>query len=277
MKRLPLILTIAFLASLAFLLWKKSNTENGENEESESPAADATDPQFWEDIAVREADPNYTPAPPLHQYYSDGTKTRDGTGKYYQGREIAQVMGHPALTWLERNNREDEESPSIAMQLLDLTENEVLADIGAGSGYYSLRLAMQRPQGRIIAVDIQKEMLEFLEQRMKKIDVQNISPHLGKLDDIGLPGNSIDSPLIVDAYHEFSHPYEMMQSIKKALRPGGRVFLLEYRAEDPTVPIKPLHKMTQAQVKKEMSLIGLEWEKTLDELPWQHLMVFRKP
>jgi SAM-dependent methyltransferase len=277
MKRLPLILTIAFLSSLAFLLWKRSTAENGKYQAPESPSTTTTDPKFWESITVREADPDSPPAPPLHEYYSDGIKTRDGTGKFYQGREIAQVMGHPALTWLERDNREDEESPSIAMQILDLAETEVLADIGAGSGYYSLRIAMLRPRGRVIAVDIQPEMLDFLEQRMEKIDVQNISPHLGNIDDIGLPADSIDSALMVDAYHEFSHPYEMMQSIKKALRPGGRVYLLEYRAEDPSVPIKPLHKMTQAQVKKEMSLIGLEWEKTLDDLPWQHLMVFRKP
>ena len=193
------------------------------------------------------------------------------------GREIAQVMGHPAISWLERSNREDEEAPSKALAMLGLKENSVIADIGAGSGYYTFRLANQYPKGRIIAVDIQPEMISYLEQEKETLDVKNVSAHLGKIDDTLLPQNSIDAAIMVDAYHEFSHPYEMIRSIHRALRPGGRIFLLEYRAEDPLVNIKPLHKMTQAQAKAEMKAAGMEWVETKDDLPWQHFMIFEKP
>ncbi|MFT6181872.1 MAG: ubiquinone/menaquinone biosynthesis C-methylase UbiE [Paracoccaceae bacterium] len=209
--------------------------------------------------------------------YTTGPKSVDGIGKFYQDREIAHVMGHRGIKWLERPEREFEESPTRAIDFIDLKESDVIADIGAGSGYYSLRLGMKHPEAKVIAVDIEKEMIGFLEQRIAQLSAENVSTHLGTIEGINLPPDSIDAALMVDSYHEFSHPYEMMSSIVSALRPGGRVFLLEYRAEDPTVPIKLLHKMTQAQAKKEMALVGLEWEKTLDDLPWQHFMVFRKP
>ena len=165
----------------------------------------------------------------------------------------------------------------MAIKMIELKPGQVLADIGAGSGYYSLRLAMEHPDSQVIGVDIQPEMLTFLEKRKKQLDVKNIKTHLGKIHDIDLPPESIDAALMVDAYHEFSHPYEMIKSIYDAMRPGGRIYLLEYRAEDPNVPIKPLHKMTQAQAKKEMAFVGFEWEKTMDQLPWQHFMIFKKP
>ena len=234
--------------------------------------------EYWESVTTANQTPaNYQPPHPEHDFYSDGPQTRDGTGKYYQGREIAYVMGHPAINWLERRTREQEEAPKKALDLIKLAPGEVLADIGAGSGYYSLRIAMNHLKSRVVSVDIQPEMIDFLKGRAEQLDINNVSPHLGKIDDIGLPEESINAALMVDAYHEFSHPYEMMTSIAYALKPGGRVYLLEYREEDPNVPIKPLHKMSQEQAKKEMALAGLVWDETIDDLPWQHFMVFRKP
>lgn len=209
--------------------------------------------------------------------YTDGPRTRDGIGKYYMGREIAQVMGHQGISWLERDNREDEEAPSKAIALLDLEPNTVIADIGAGSGYYSFRIAKKYPTSKVIAVDIQPEMLDFVKKKAAAENVSNVTPHLGSIESIQLSSQTIDAALFVDAYHEFSHPYEMMTSIFEALRPGGIVYLLEYRAEDPKVPIKPLHKMSQAQAKREMEFIGFEWAETKNQLPWQHLLVFKKP
>lgn len=212
-----------------------------------------------------------------HPVYSEGPRTRDGIGKYYMGREIAQVMGHLGISWLERENREEEEAPSKAIALIDLKPKAVIADIGAGSGYYSFRLAKRFPDSKVIAVDIQQEMLDFIEKKSADESIENVSPHLGTIESIQLPPESIDAALFVDAYHEFSHPYEMMQSIFLALRPGGIVYLLEYREEDPKVPIKPLHKMSQAQAKREMEFVGYEWVETKNELPWQHFFVFKKP
>ena len=209
--------------------------------------------------------------------YSLGPASRDGTGKFYMGREIAKVMGHQAIRWLERPEREAEEAPSRALEALALKPTETIADIGAGSGYYTFRLARLVPQGKVVAVDIQPEMIHYLERREKELGMSNVEAHLGTIDDTRLAPASIDAAIMVDAYHEFSHPREMMRSLVRALRPGGRIFLLEYRAEDPKVPIKPLHKMTQAQAKKEMEAVGLRWQQTHDFLPWQHFMVFVKP
>ena len=210
--------------------------------------------------------------------YHKGRKTFDGTGKYYMGREIAYVMGHQAIRWLERSNRENEEAPSKAIAALNLKPTDVIADIGAGSGYYTFRLAPLVPKGTVMAVDIQPEMISFLESKEKKLGLTNVVAHLGKVDDTLLTPESIDAALMVDAYHEFSHPREMMESLFKALKPGGRIVLLEYRAEDPKVPIKPLHKMTKEQARKEMEIVGLKWKSTDSELlPWQHFMIFVKP
>ena len=211
-------------------------------------------------------------------HYSKGRKTFDGIGKFYMGREISYVMGHQAIRWLERSNREDEEAPSKAIAALNLKETDVIADIGAGSGYYTFRLAPLVPKGKVVAVDIQPEMISFLENKEKKLGLTNVEAHLGTVEDTRLKADSIDAALMVDAYHEFSHPREMMESIFKALRPGGRVILLEYRAEDPKVPIKPLHKMSVAQSRKEMEVVGLKWKSTDSKLlPWQHFMIFEKP
>jgi len=208
--------------------------------------------------------------------YEFGRASRDGIGKFYMGREISFVTGHRGMKWPERDARESEEAPTQAIAALDLHPAAVIADIGAGSGYYSFRLAELVPDGEVIAVDIQPEMIAFLESRADELGADNVRPHLGEIDDTRLDPDSIDAAIMVDAYHEFSHPREMMESVVRALRPGGRVFLLEYRAEDRAVPIKPLHKMSEAQARAEMEAVGLEWVRTDDFLPWQHFMVFRK-
>jgi ubiquinone/menaquinone biosynthesis C-methylase UbiE len=209
--------------------------------------------------------------------YSYTKPSRDGIGKVYLGREISHVMGHRGAAWLERRTRVQEEQPDQAVAAMELKPDDVVADVGAGTGYFSFRMATLVPQGKVYAVDIQPEMLAIIKQRMARRLVDNIVPVKGSIIDPGLPVNSIDAALFVDAYHEFSHPHEMMQGIVKALKPGGRVFLIEYRGEDPSIPIKRLHKMTQTQAKKEMNAVGLEWVQTKDFLPTQHFMVFRKP
>ena len=160
---------------------------------------------------------------------------------------------------------------------LNLAPTDVVADIGAGTGYFTFRMAPQVPRGRVFAVDIQPEMLDIMRQRIGEQGINNVSLVRGTVQDPNLPADSIDVALMVDAYHEFSHPREMMQSLVEALVPGGRVVLIEYRKEDPSVPIKPLHKMSEAQVRKEMEAVGLEWVETKDMLPRQHFLIFEKP
>ncbi len=199
-----------------------------------------------------------------------------GIGKFYMGREISFVMGHQAAAWLNRPGRIQEEMPDEVVANMGLQADHVVADIGAGSGYFSFRIAKLVPDGNVLAVDIQPEMLALIEQRKAQEGVTNIEGVLGKVDDPNLPLNSIDAAIMVDAYHEFDHPFEMINGINNALKVGGRIFLLEYRGEDASVPIRPLHKMTEEQVVKEMGVFGLEWTDTLDFLPWQHMMVFTK-
>jgi FkbM family methyltransferase len=208
--------------------------------------------------------------------YSYTTAGPDGIGKVYMGREISQVMGHRGAGWLERPTREREERTDLLLERLSLEADDVVADIGAGTGYFSLPIAKQVPQGRVLAVDIQPEMLEIVTNRASKQGLDNIEPIQGDIDDPKLPENQVDLVLMVDAYHEFSHPQEMMQGIVQGLKSGGRVVLIEYRAEDPRVPIKRLHKMTEAQAIKEMKSVGLDWIETKDFLPQQHFMVFQK-
>lgn len=213
-----------------------------------------------------------------HPGYVDAPDRRTtGIGKFYMDREISFVMGHRAAGWLNRPERIREEMPDDVVANMDLQPNHVVADIGAGSGYFSFRIADQVPLGKVLAVDIQPEMLQLIESQKGEQNVSNIDGVLGEIDDPNLELNSIDAAIMVDAYHEFSHPYEMINGIYEALKPGGRIFLLEYRGEDASVPIRPLHKMTQEQVVKEMSVFGLEWTDTLDFLPWQHMMIFTKP
>ena len=191
-------------------------------------------------------------------------------------REISFVMGHRAAGWLNRPERIREEMPDDVVANMGLESDHVVADIGAGSGYFSFRIADRVPSGKVLAVDIQPEMLQLIERQKTDTGVANIEGVLGQIDNPNLAPNSIDAAIMVDAYHEFSHPFEMINGIYNALRPGGRIFLLEYRGEDDLVPIRPLHKMTEEQVVKEMSVFGLEWTETLDFLPWQHMMIFTK-
>lgn len=209
--------------------------------------------------------------------YSYQTPSRDGIGKVYFGREIAQVMGHRGAAWLERSSRDTEEHPDQVVAAMALAADARVADIGAGTGYFTFRLAPLVPEGRVFAVDIQPEMITILEKRIARRGIANVVPVLGEIDDPRLPEASIDAVLLVDAYHEFAYPFEMMQAIVRALRPQGRVFLIEYRGEDPRIPIKPLHKMTQDQAIRELEAVGLRWVETRDFLPTQHFMVFEKP
>lgn len=221
------------------------------------------------------------PAPVAAEWKADVYSTReaspDGIGKFFHGREIARVMGHPAIGWLERDEREREEAPSKAIDALDLAPAAVIADIGAGSGYYAFRISPKVPLGKVMAVDIQPEMLDFLKKRSDELKITNVVPHLGKVEDLALPPASLDAALLVDAYHEFSHPAEMLASLLHSLKPGGRVFLLEFRGEDPQVPIKALHKMTEAQARLEFESAGFRFVSNRRHLPWQHFLVFERP
>lgn len=209
--------------------------------------------------------------------YQHGRASRDGIGKFYLGREISHVMGHRGAAWLERPAREQEERTDLLIDNLPLDADSVVADIGAGTGYFSFPIARQVPDGKVIAVDIQQEMLDIVKARQADGAASNVETLLGTENDTRLPEDSVDLILIVDAYHEFSEPYDMGTSMARALRPGGRLVLIEYRAEDRSVPIKPLHKMTEDQAIREMAEVGLEWVRTDDFLPQQHFLVFRRP
>lgn len=201
----------------------------------------------------------------------------NGIGKFYMGREIARVMGHEGADWLERPTREEQEQPAKLIAALKLKPGDVVADIGAGSGYFSFRIApLVAPGGKVLAEDIQPEMLDLVRAKAAKSGVTNVEPLLGGITDPKLPAGAVDLVLMVDVYHEFDHPFEMMTAISKGLKPGGRVVFVEFRAEDPKVPIKRVHKMTEAQVRKEMEAVGLTWKETIETLPWQHVIVFAK-
>ena len=216
-------------------------------------------------------------APAERPVYETRPASPDGIGKVYMGREIAQVMGHQGADWLERAEREEEERPQQLVDMMELRPADVVADIGAGTGYFSFRMAAKLTAGKVLAVDIQPEMLDRLTRAAEARGVTNVEPVLGTIDDPNLPPGAVDVALMVDAYHEFDHPREMMVGIVRALKRGGRVVLVEYRGEDPDVPIKLLHKMTEAQARKEMAAVGLEHVKTLPDLPRQHVLIFRKP
>jgi SAM-dependent methyltransferase len=214
-------------------------------------------------------------APARYQYRRDHDP--DGIGKFYLGREIAHVMGHQAAGWLERPEREKEERSSLLLKALPLKAGEVVADVGAGSGYFTFPLAERvGAAGKVYAVDIQPEMLALIRQRMKARKVTNVVPVKGTEDDPKLPRSSIDLILLVDVYHEFSYPYEMTEAMVRSLKPGGRLVFVEYRLEDDNVPIKLVHKMSQKQVLREMQPFPLRHVRTLNVLPWQHIIVFEK-
>lgn len=203
----------------------------------------------------------------------------NGIGKFYLGREIAHVMGHQGISWLERPEREEEEGLTQLVAALDLQPGQVVADIGAGSGVISLLLAREvGPQGTILAVDIQQEMLDALAVHCKQNHVTNVEPVLGATTSPNLKPGTVDLVIMVDVYHEFDMPYEMLNAMSQSLKPGGRIAFVEYRKEDPAVPIKEVHKMSEAQVKQEASgpELGLTWLKTYHKLPRQHVIFFEK-
>jgi len=220
---------------------------------------------------------SYLSASDKNRTYIYGDASRDGIGKFYMGREISKVMGHLGASWLERPKREQEERTDLLIQGLDLRKTDTVADIGAGSGYFSFRIANLVPQGKVFAVDISPQMIGIVRSKMAQKKILNIKPIQSTITKTKLPPNSVDVALIVDAYHEFSHPLEMATSILNSLKQGAKLILIEYRMEDPNVPIKLLHKMTEKQAILEMKAAGFEWEKTLTILPQQHFMIFRKP
>lgn len=214
----------------------------------------------------------------LNNYYRTKTfHNPDGIGKYYMNREIARVMGHQAMGWLERDGREKAENPQAVVEHLDLQPTDTVADLGTGTGYFAFRIAELVPEGKVYAVDIQPEMLDVVKHIEEEKNITNVATILGTENNPNLPENSVDLALMVDAYHEFAYPREMMSNLYDALKPGGRVILVEYRQENPMIMIKPLHKMSQKQVKKEMKAVNFKWVKTQQFLPEQHFMVFAKP
>ncbi len=210
--------------------------------------------------------------------YETIPQTQDGIGKRYMGREIAGVMGWQGASWLERQEREKEERTDLLLSDLNLKPGMVVADIGAGTGYLTRQMAKQvGATGLVYAVDVQPEMIEILQRLSKAAGVTNIKSVLGTASQTKLPDRSIDLAIMVDVYHELEFPAEMLASMIASLKPGGQLVFVEYRAEDPNVPIKEVHKMTEAQVKKEVAVFpALQWERTSKRLPWQHIVVFRK-
>jgi len=200
----------------------------------------------------------------------------NGIGKWYLGREIAHVMGFQGMRWLERPEREKEENTTLLLKNMAITPNDTIADIGAGSGYHVFKMAKIASHGHIYAVDIQDKMLEAIENKQELTGTHNISTVKGAEQSINLSENSVNKVLIVDVYHELSYPIEVITSIKKAMKTDGKLYLIEYRGEDDSVPIKKLHKMTESQAVKELKAAGFKLEKNLANLPWQHCMVFVK-
>lgn len=203
----------------------------------------------------------------------------NGTGKFYLGREIAQVMSFHGAPWLERPEREEEERLSVLVKLLKLKPGMVVADVGAGSGVISILMAREVGEtGKVLAIDIQEEMLQLLGDKLSRIGIKNVELVLGTEKSPKVAANTVDLAILVDVYHEFRFPFEMVEELARTLKPGGRIAFVEYRREDPNVPIKLVHKMSEAQVKKEIEQpeFRLKWKETIGELPRQHLIIFEK-
>ena len=208
--------------------------------------------------------------------YTIKTGDPNGIKKWYMGRQIAQVMSHYGIDWLERPEREKEENTSLLLKNLAVKPGMMIADIGAGSGYHSALLSKMVGSGKVFAVDVEPEMIAYLSERIKQEKLSHIVPILSTEQKLPLPENTIDMMLLVDVYHEFSYPYEMTLSMRAALKPGGKLVLVEFRSEDLTVPIKTIHKMSEAQAIKEFKAAGFVFDKNIDNLPWQHCMIFTK-
>jgi SAM-dependent methyltransferase len=200
----------------------------------------------------------------------------NGIGKWYLEREIAHVMGFQGMDWLNRPEREQEENVSILLKNMEIQATDIIADIGAGSGYHVFKIAPTATKGTVYAVDIQEEMLAEMRLQKQSTGSNNVKLIKGSEQSANLPENSIDKVLMVDVYHEFNYPLEMLLSIKKAMKPDAKIFLIEYRGEDASIPIKTIHKMTQLQAVKEFKTAGFILVENIDNLPWQHCMVFEE-
>ncbi len=211
-------------------------------------------------------------------YEQRTTVSQGGTGRFYMGREIADVMqSEHGVVWSERPGRDTEELPSRLLQVLNLNPSAVVADIGAGTGFLTFRLARILPSGRVLAVEVQSELLDTVRVRMQRENLRNIQPVLGTPEDPKLPPGSVDLALIVSSYHEFSHPKEMLDNIFRGLKDGGRIVIVEYRGEDSTIPATDIHRMSEEQIRQEVEASGYGWRETIDVLPQQHIVVFEKP
>ena len=192
------------------------------------------------------------------------------------GRRYAGVMGYQGAAWLDREERDVEEEPDRALDAIRIAKGSTVADVGAGSGYMTIRMARRvGPEGRVYATDIQPQMLNMLRERLQKERLANVTPVQGAVDDPRLPAETLDLILMVDVYHEFSEPQKMLDRIRESLKPEGRLVLLEYRQEDPAVPIRPEHKMSVAEVKAEIEPQGFKLDKVLEVLPRQHILIFK--
>ncbi len=227
-------------------------------------------------VALWIASSAFADDPPRYETRADHDP--DGIGKFYMGREIAHVMGYRAAEWLERKERVKEEEPAKLIKALDVKPGDVIADVGAGSGYHTFLLSpLVGEKGKIIACDIQQEMLDLIEKKAQRLKITNVERVKGTETDPKLPKAGVDLILLVDVYHEFSFPYEMTEKMVESLKPGGRMAFVEFRLEDSEVPIKLVHKMSERQVIKEMGVFpDMKHDKTIGTLPWQHVVVFKK-
>ncbi len=208
--------------------------------------------------------------------YTYATGSADGIGKYYMGREIAHVMGASGSEWLERSSRQQEEHSDQAIDSLPLQPNSVVADIGAGTGYYTFRIAAKIPAGKVFAVDVQDEMIAQLQSKKKTTHANNVEVIKGSETSSNLPANSVDLAIMVDVYHELEYPHEVLRSLYKALKPNGKLLLLEYRKEDPSIPIKELHKLSVQQANRELAANGFLLYQRKEFLPMQHYLLYMR-
>ena len=238
--------------------------------ENQLPAAGEARPSLLACLQVS------SPQPPT-RYEVRAIHDPNGTGRFYLGREIAQVMGPGGLDWLDRPEREAEEHPEVVIDAMGLRGGEVVADLGAGTGYFTFRLAAKVGKtGRVLAVEIQDEMVQTLRRRATALQITNVEEVKGSETDPQLPAGGVDIVLMVDVYHELAYPFEVMTKVREALKPGGRVVFVEYRKEDLRVPIKEVHKMSVEQLAKEMQAVGLAQVRTVETLPSQHIVIFEK-
>ncbi|MBZ5855545.1 class I SAM-dependent methyltransferase [Flavihumibacter profundi] len=208
--------------------------------------------------------------------YTYRPASRDGIGKFYMGREIAQVMGAAGSDWLERDTRNMEENTSLSIEKITVPPNGVIADIGAGTGYYSFRLTAKVPAGKVYAVDIQEELISYLKNKKKELRDSIVEVVKSSRKSPNLPDNSVDLAIMVDVYHELEFPQEMLQAIRKCLKPDGKILLIEYRLEDPAIPIKELHKTSVAQLNRELNRNGFILNYKGEFLPIQHFLLYGK-